>query len=87
MSALTLHIKVKDYAAWRPEFDAFEKHRIAAGLTNGRVYRKAEDANDILVLFDVADVPKARAFFTSGELKAQMQKAGVIGPPTTFFSA
>jgi hypothetical protein len=87
MSTLTLHIKVKDYAAWRPLYDAFEKQRVAAGITNARVFRNAEDANDILVLADVADVPKARAFLTSSELKAQMQKAGVSGTPTPYFSA
>ena len=47
MSTLTLHIKAKDYAAWRPYFDAFEKNRVSAGVTNARVFRKAEDANDI----------------------------------------
>ena len=86
MSTLTFHIKVKDYAAWRPYYDAFEKTRVAAGVTNGRVFRKAEDANDILILFDIADVSKARAFLTSNELKAQMQKGGVTGAPTPYFS-
>jgi hypothetical protein len=86
MSTLTLHIKTKDYSAWRPYFDAFEKNRVSAGVTNARVFRKAEDANDILVLFDVADISKARSFLTSDELKAQMQKAGVLGPPTPYFS-
>ena len=86
MSTLTFHVKVKDYAAWRPQYDSFEKHRVAAGVTNGRVFRKAEDANDILILFDVADVSKARSFLKSDELKAQMQKAGVLSPPTTYFS-
>jgi hypothetical protein len=86
MSTLTLHIKVKDYAAWRPQFDGFEKGRVAAGVTNARVFRKAEDANDILILFDVADASKARSFLTSDELKAQMQKAGVLGAPTSYFT-
>ena len=79
MSTLTLHIKAKDYAAWRPYFDAFEKNRVSAGVTNARVFRKAEDANDITsslrcgVLCDVADISKARSFLTSDELKAQVQ--------------
>ena len=87
MSTLTLHIKAKDYAAWRPYFDAFEKNRVSAGITNARVFRKADDANDILVLCDVADISKARSFLTSDELKAQMQKAGILGAPTPYFSA
>jgi hypothetical protein len=50
MSTLTFHVKVKDYAVWRPYYDAFEKTRVSAGVTNGRVFRKAEDGNDILIL-------------------------------------
>ncbi len=87
MGILTFHIKVKDYAAWRPYYEAFEKTRVSAGVTNGRVFRKAEDGNDIVILFDIADVTKARSFLTSDGLKAQMQKAGVMGAPTSYFSA
>ena len=58
---LTIHHKVKDYAAWRKGYDDHEKARHAAGVTNGRVFRSAaEDPNDVLILQDVADVAKAR---------------------------
>ena len=40
---LTIHHKVKDYAAWRAGYDATEKSRHSAGVTNGRVFRSAED--------------------------------------------
>ena len=43
---LTIHHKVKDYAAWRKGYDDHEKARHAAGITNGRVFRSAEDPND-----------------------------------------
>ena len=36
---LTIHHKVKDYAAWRKGYDGHEKARLAAGVTNGRVFR------------------------------------------------
>ena len=57
---LTIHIKVKDYSAWRQAYDGREKSRLAAGITNGRVFRNAQDQNDMVVLQDVADVAKAR---------------------------
>ena len=41
---LTQH-KVEDYAAWRPYFDRHEEARVAAGITNPRVYRNADDPN------------------------------------------
>ncbi len=42
---LTVHLKVKDYATWRTAYDGHEKGRVSAGITNGRVFRSAEDPN------------------------------------------
>ena len=84
---LTIHHKVKDYAAWRAGYDAHEKSRLSAGITNGRVFRSAEDPNDVVVLQDVADVAKARTWIGSDDLKAVMQKSGVIGLPSFRFAA
>jgi hypothetical protein len=83
---VTVHIKVKDYAAWRTSYDGHEKSRLSAGITNGRVFRRAEDPNDVVILQDVADVPKARSWFGSDDLKAVMQKSGVIGSPSIRFA-
>src|SRR5690242_19412016 len=47
---LTIHIKVKDYSTWRQAYDGNEKSRLSAGITNGRVFRNAQDQNDIVVL-------------------------------------
>jgi hypothetical protein len=84
---LTIHHKVKDYPAWRKAYDEHEKSRISAGLANGKVFRSAEDPNDILILQDVADVAKARAWLGGADLKAAMEKAGVIGSPSFHFMA
>jgi hypothetical protein len=53
MALMVIHHKVRDYAAWRPAYDAHEPSRAGAGITNGRVYRKAEDPNDLVILFDI----------------------------------
>jgi hypothetical protein len=82
----TIHFKVKDYAAWRTSYDGNEKSRLSQGITNGRVFRRAEDPNDVVVLQDVADVAKARTWFASDDLKAAMQKSGVIGSPSIRFA-
>jgi hypothetical protein len=84
---MTVHHKVKDYATWRTSYNANEKNRLSAGITNGRVFRSAEDPNDVVVLQDVADVAKARTWFGSDDLKAAMQKSGVIGSPSIRFAA
>ena len=45
---LTIHHKVKDYGSWRKGYDEHEKSRISAGITNGKVFRSAENGNEIL---------------------------------------
>ena len=84
---LTIHLKVKDYAAWRSGYDQHEKSRVAAGITNGRVFRNADDANDVVILQDVADLTKAGAWLSSDEMKATMQNSGVVGSPNIRFAA
>jgi hypothetical protein len=83
---LTVHHKVKDYATWRAGYNEHEKSRLSAGITNGRVFRSAEDPNDVVILQNVADVAKARTWLGSNDLKASMQKSGVIGSPTIRFA-
>jgi hypothetical protein len=84
---LTIHLKVKDYTAWRTSYDGREKSRVSAGITNGRVFRNAQDQNDVVILQDVADVAKARTWLGSDEMKAAMQKSGVVGSPIIRFAA
>ena len=84
---LTIHHKVTDYTTWRKGYDAHEQNRRTAGITNGRVFRSAEDPNDVVVLQDVTDVAKARTFVASEDLKTAMQKSGVIGSPSIRFAA
>lgn len=84
---LTIHLKVKDYATWRTGYDGREKGRLSAGITNGRVFRNAADPNDVVILQDVADMPKARSWLGSDDLKAAMQKDGVVGTPSIRFAA
>ena len=82
MALLVIQHKVRDYAAWRPAFDGHEASRNGASITNGRVYRKAEDGNDLVLLFDVADVAQARSWLAGEDLKKTMEHAGVLGAPT-----
>ena len=84
---LTVHLKVKDFNAWRASYNENEKNRASAGITNGRVFRSADDANDVVILQDVADVSKARTWLGSNEMKSVMEKSGVIGSPSIRFAA
>jgi hypothetical protein len=84
---LTLHFKVKDFNAWRTSYNGREQNRVSAGITNGRVFRSADDQIDIVILQDVADVAKARAWYGSAEMKTTMEKSGVVGSPNIRFAA
>ena len=81
MGAMIVRHSVRDYGAWRPVYDAHEAARTAAGLSNGRVFRSAEEPNDILLLFDMADRRRAEEFAASDDLRTAMQRAGVVGQP------
>ena len=77
--------KIADYGKWRAVFDADEGRRKSAGLTNPRVYRSADDKNEVVMIFDIADMKKAKEFTAAPELKDAMMKAGVVDMPTMFF--
>jgi hypothetical protein len=84
---LTVHLKVKDFNAWRTSYNAHEKERASAGITNGRVFRSPDNPDDVVILADVADVSKARTWLTSNEMKSVMEKSGVLGSPNLRFAA
>ncbi len=84
---LSIHHKVKDYATWRKGYDEHAKSRLSAGVTNGRVFRAADDPNDVMVVLDAADIEKARAWLGAEDLKTAMHKAGVIGSPSIRFAS
>jgi hypothetical protein len=86
MAVLIIRHPVRDYAAWRPVYDAHEAVRTTAGLTNGRVFRSTEDPNDILIMLDMADRRRAEEFGRSDDLREAMRRAGVVGQPEIRFA-
>ena len=47
MGMLMIRHKVKDYDQWRPMFDKHSLMQQAAGLSNPRVFRSADDKSEI----------------------------------------
>ena len=84
MALAIMRHKVADYGKWRAVFDADEPRRQAAGMTNPRVYRSADDKNEIVAIFDVADIAKAKALAASPDLQKAMMEAGVVDQPTIY---
>jgi hypothetical protein len=57
------HFKVYDFAKYHELFLKMENSRVGGGgMTNPSIFRGSEDANDLLVLADVADAAKFRAW-------------------------
>lgn len=85
MAVMIIRHKVKDFAAWKRAYDAHKTTRDGAGLSNARLFRSADDASEIVILFDVADIGKAKAFGASADLQSAMKGAGVVDKPDVYF--
>jgi hypothetical protein len=85
MGMLIIRHKVKDYGKWRPMFDEHSLMQKAAGLSNPRVFRSADDKSEIVVVFDSKDTKRAKDFAASPDLRETIAKAGVMDDPTIFF--
>lgn len=85
MDLLIIRHKIKDFPGWKTAYDAHAGARAAAGLGQGRITRSADDPSELVLMFDVADLTKAKAFCASGDLKSAMQAAGVIDKPDLYF--
>jgi hypothetical protein len=49
------------------------------------VFRSADDPNDVVMLFEVEDLDRAREFVGSDGLREAMESAGVVGRPDVYF--
>lgn len=81
MVTVLTHIKVQEYAKWRPVFDELLSLRQAHTLISERVLRNQANPNEVFVSMDYRDGAAARAYMTSPELRQGMQRAGVLPPP------
>ena len=77
--------KVKDWDAWKKEFDENKQVRLDAGLIDRLIGHDINDNHQVLIIFAVTDMAKAKAFLQSADLKDKMEKAGVEGKPVSFF--
>jgi hypothetical protein len=81
MITVLTHIKVQDYAKWRPVFDELKALRDTHSLESEQVFRNNANPNEVFIEMHYRDAAQARAYMTSPELRAGMQRAGVLPPP------
>ncbi len=85
MTQMLIRHTVRDFAKWKPAYDAHRSARQAAGLRDLHLWRNVDNQNDVFVLFEVSDVAKAKSFAASPDLKQAMTNAGVTGAPDIVF--
>lgn len=82
---LAIH-KVADFSQWKKGYEASLTARQEAGLKERYLLRSTEDPNQVIMLHEVEDLPKAQAFTHSAELRERMQQSGVLGETTGYFA-
>ena len=85
MAYILVHHKIEEYNKWKSVFDDHSRTRAEYGSTGGKIFRNADNPNDILTLLEISSIEKAKEFAQSDSLKEAMQKAGVISMPEVYF--
>jgi len=85
MASILIQHQVKDFAAWKKVFDSNIDLRKSNGELSAQVYRDASDPNKITTINKWNTIANAQKFAHSPELKAAMEKAGVVGAPIVSF--
>jgi hypothetical protein len=76
---------VRDFSEWKPVYDADKPNRVAAGLTDRQLLSGVGDPNEVVLLFEAADLNRAKAFVESPQLRETMHHGGVLGKPDLYF--
>jgi quinol monooxygenase YgiN len=85
MAVMLVQHKVKDFAEWKKGFDSAVGFRKSSGELSVQVLRDASDPNSLTLVNKWDSLENAQKFAHSPELKAAMEKAGVMGPPSVSF--
>jgi len=85
MSQFVVIHTVEDYEQWKKVFDEDASRRKSLGSKGGRLYRSADNPNEMTIVWDWESLEKARQFATSPDLREVMEKAGVVGMPQVIF--
>jgi hypothetical protein len=51
----------------------------------GKIFRNADDPNDLFVLLEINSIENAKKFVSSADTKEAMKNAGVVGIPSIYF--
>ena len=69
--------KVVNYRKWRAVFEAYGPARLALGCKRTRVFRRADNPKELVVMLAWCDLASAREFLVSDDLRDMLAEAGV----------
>jgi len=87
MRYLLVRHRVAEFDQWKSAYDAHLQAREKAGLKQEHLLRNIDDPDEVLILFEVEDLQKAREFIDASDLSAAMEKAGVVDKPDIYHLA
>ena len=85
MVSMLARAKVKDFQAWKKVFDEAADLRASFAGGADQVFQDDSDPNTFIAIIKWDTLENAKKYAQSPELKATMEKAGVVGPPTVYF--
>jgi hypothetical protein len=81
MTTVIISHEVKNFADWKKVYDADEVNRSKAGLKITSLYKSVDNSNMITLVGEAPSVDAVKSFMANPELKAAMEKGGVLGMP------
>ena len=85
MPHLLVRHKVADFDRWKRVFDSHAAAQRQLGLRVTHVMRNLADPSEVVLLFDVDDVEKAREFVYSPQVPDTQRESGVTDTPDIYF--
>lgn len=81
MVTVILTHEVTNYSDWKKIFDEGESFRQQAGVKTLGVYNSVDNLNLVTVITEFPSKEAVQGFLSNPDLKADMEKAGVVGAP------
>ncbi len=85
MPHLLVRHKVADFERWKQVFDSHAAGQRAMGLRITHVMRNFDDPAEIVLLFEVEDLEKAKQFVNSPQVPGAQRDSGVTDTPDIYF--
>ncbi len=81
MVTVIVQHEVKDFAQWKPVFDADESNRAKEGVKKMGVYTSVKNPNDVTMIFEAPSAEVINTYMSDSRLQEKMNTAGVISAP------